>query len=379
MSQKIKVGLMTYSFDGRKAKGSALYARTITEQFLRNPNLDCTLIHFEKSDDPIYSQAKEELIIPSGIKSRSRFISLLAYFLRKRNDKYDIVHWFQPRAYPFFWLAPARKIVFTVHGAGDITSGGEMVFSRRMFNWVLKTFNRKAHAHIAVSEFGRQEVIEHYGTNPDDTYAVYNGGGEVYKALEKDAARTRVNDVLNFTGHYILNVSRLQPHKNVEALVKAYIQLRERNDGVDAKLLVVAWPTFDYERTYEAARSSRFSTDIVFVDYVDASLMNDLYSGAEFFVFPSLNEGFGLPVIDAMSAGTAVIVSSSASLPEIAGDAGMVVEPDAESIARGMEAMWSDSALRAGYVQKGLVRAQYFTWEKCAAETVEIYSRILNK
>jgi glycosyltransferase involved in cell wall biosynthesis len=66
-------------------------------------------------------------------------------------------------------------------------------------------------------------------------------------------------------------------------------------------------------------------------------------------------------------------------LPEIAGDAGMVVEPDAESIARGMEAMWSDSALRAGYVQKGLVRAQYFTWEKCAAETVEIYSRILNK
>ena len=376
---RLKIGLMTYAFDGRQAKGTALYARTLTEKLLKDPNLDCTLIHFEPSNDPIYDGAQHEFVVPGGKQTRSRFLALLRYFWRKRNDQYDVVHWFQPRAYPFFWLAPARTIVFTLHGAGDITAGGNMSFSRRAFNWVLKTFNRKADAHIAVSEFGRQEIIEHYGTKPEDTYVIYNGGGEVYAPLNKDESRARVNAALNFEGKYILNVSRLQPHKNVEALVRAYIALRERNSSVDAKLLVVAWPTFEYERTYEAARSSKFSTDIVFVDFVDASVMNDLYSGAEFFVFPSLNEGFGLPVVDAMSAGTAVIVSSSASLPEIAGDAGLIVEPDADSIAQGLEKLWSNPELRAEYVRKGLARATYFTWDKCAAETAEIYSRILQK
>lgn len=375
---RIKVGLMTYAFDGRQAKGTALYARTLTEKLLADPDLDCTLIHFDPSTDPIYKGAKEEFIVPDGRKSWSRFLALLRYFWRKRNDQYDVIHWFQPRAYPFFWLAPARKIVFTLHGAGDITAGGNMHFSRRVFNWVLKTFNRKADAHIAVSEFGRQEVIEHYGTDPNKTFVVYNGGGEVYVPKNKEDARVRVNSSLNFEGNYILNVSRLQPHKNVEALVRAYCLFRERNITT-VKLLVVAWPTFDYEKTYEAARSSKYSTDIVFIDYVDAALMNDLYSGADLFAFPSLNEGFGLPVVDAMASGTPVLVSSSASLPEIAGDAGLIVEPDAESISIGLETLWTNVSLREEYIRKGIERAKRFTWDKCAAETVSIYSRILGK
>ena len=137
-SEKIKVALMSYAVDGRKAKGTALYAEKLIEGIIENPRFDFYLVHYEKSPERFYSRAKEIIMPKVSLPYGSHFISQLLFFWKYRNQKFDIIHWFQPRVYPFYWLAPAKKIIVTMHGAGDITAPQNFIFSRSVLNFVLK-------------------------------------------------------------------------------------------------------------------------------------------------------------------------------------------------------------------------------------------------
>ena len=132
---------MSYAMDNRQAKGTALYTRKLIENLLANDRFDFYLVHYDKVDDPLYKKAHEIMIPRIKLPYGSRFVSQLLFFWKFRKNKFDIMHWFQPRVYPFYWLAPAKKIVITMHAAGDITAPGFFVFSKEVFNFVLKYFN----------------------------------------------------------------------------------------------------------------------------------------------------------------------------------------------------------------------------------------------
>lgn len=376
---KLRIGLMSYAMDGRTGKGTALSTDRLIRRLVKDPDLEVTLIHFDKSDDPVYKKARE-ILMPSlpGFLNK-RILRMWLFFWKYRRERFDIVQWFQPRMYPFFWFAPARHIIVTAHGAGDITAPGAFPLSRRIFNFVLTHFNHRISAIIAVSEFGREEILQYYHASPERVVGMlhYNGGAEEYAPMERIIAQRIVAEKYQIAAPYILDVSRLEPHKNVSALVSAYICLRDSHPERKEKLVIVGATRHRGEETIALAKSSRYAGDIQFVRSVRQEDMNALYAAAELFVFPALNESFGRPVIEALAAGTPTITSNVTSMPEVAGGAAILVDPkDTEALAESMQKVLSDVQLQSTLIAKGLERAKTFTWDRCAEEVKALYRKV---
>ncbi|MFA4890440.1 MAG: glycosyltransferase family 1 protein [Candidatus Paceibacterota bacterium] len=372
--KKIKIALMSYAVDGRPSSGSALYARQLISRLVLDSCLECYLIHYETSDDPIYKMGAKEIVMPKvKLPYGSHFISQLLFFWQHRKQKFDIIHWFQPRLYPFFWLAPARKIVVTMHGGGMIAFKQKFIFSNFMFNFILSNFGFKVDIAFADTDFGKREIIDNYKIDNTRLKVVHMGGGELFKAINKEEARNLIVSKYNIKAPFILDISRLQPHKNIDSLIRAYILVRN-SGGVNQKLVIVGTPVQDYKKTYEIARESLYKDDIFFVNFVPQEDLNAFYSAADLFVFPSLNEGFGVPVVEAMASGTPVITSNTTALPEVAGDAAVLVDPlNIKQIAYEMNRILSDNNFKKGLIKKGLERAKQFTWDKTTEYTKKTY------
>jgi len=363
---------MSYAVDGRRAKGTALYARKLIENLLDDDRFDFYLVHYEKSDEPMYKKATEIIMPKVRLPYGSHFVSQLLFFWKYRKEKFDIIHWFQGRLYPFFWLAPAKKIVVTTHDAGDITAPGKWIFSREVFNFVLKAFHKKVGAFIGVSEWGRQEIKKYYHADPAQIYVTYNGGGEDFNPLNKEMSFGYISKKYGISGPFILDISRLIPHKNVYRLVEAYILFRKSDR--EEKLVIVGQKGSEAGRIFGLIEHSHYKNDIIFIDYISAEDLNSLYSASEMLVFPSLHEGFGLPIVEAMASGTPVLSSNVTSMPEIAGGAAILVDPyNVEEIWQKMKEVLEDKNLRQELVKKGLERAKKFTWKQTAEETKKIY------
>ncbi len=373
--RKLNIALMTHTFDNRRGMGTATVARKATEQLIASGEFNVTLVHFDTTDDPIYKTTREILVpflpkLPFG----TRFLRFLLFCYTYRNEKFDVVHWFQPRLYPFFWLFPARHTVVTAHGGGDVLAPHKFSLSRQMYISVLRLFKRKVDVVIASSQFGKREIIEAYGTASEKTPVIYLGGAEEFHKVEKEKALEVVRRY-GVTEPYILTVSRLVPHKNVEGLVKAYTHAR--NKGLTQKLVIVGGNGGWKEKVEEEIKRSPFAADISHIEYVATEDLNSMYSAADLFVFPSFNEGWGMPVLEAMKAGVPVVSSNVTALPEAAGDAGMLVDPrDTEAMGEAIYSVLNDSALREGMVRKGFIHAGKFTWSRMAEDIAHLYKTI---
>lgn len=365
---------MTYAIDGRKAKGTALVARKSVEALIsRKEDFDITLIHYEKSDDPIYSQGIREIIFPTFKWKflNRRFFRQIYYFIMTK-DNYDIVHWFQPRVYPFFWLAPARKIMVTVHGAGDITAPGYFNLSRYMFNWTLRLAKKKVDAVIVCSEFAKKEVIDAYGFLESQVYVIYNGAESSFRPASEEKI-SAVKKKYDLPEKFFLNVSRLNPHKNVPRLIAAFEDFLSKNKS-DLHLVNVGAGGYEKEKVNAIVGRSKYKDRIHLVGYIEEEDLPALYSAAFAFIFPSLNEGFGLPVIESMACGTPVVTSNITSLPEVSGKAAILVNPfNEKEIAEAMEKVAKDKDLREEMISEGLVNASKFTWEEMGAKLIKLY------
>jgi alpha-1,3-rhamnosyl/mannosyltransferase len=178
---------------------------------------------------------------------------------------------------------------------------------------------------------------------------------------------------------YILFLGNLEPRKNLPRLMAAYQSLpqpiRRRYPLVIAG--AKGWGT---EEVKETLLSFRRDEKPIFTGYIPQTALPILYRGASLFVYPSLYEGFGLPVIEAMASGVPVITSGSTSLPEVVGDAGMLVNPyDVDRLKGAMMELLEDERKRKEMIEKGIVRARLFSWEKCARETITVYEKVLSK
>lgn len=380
IKQKPKIALMSYAMDNRQAKGTALYTRKLIEGLLNENMFDIYLVHYEKVDDPLYKKAHEIIMPCVDLPYGSRFISQLLFFWKYRKNKFDIVHWLQPRLYPFYWLVPAKKIVVTAHGAGDVAAPQYFIFSRSIFNFIMIHFHKWIDMVIVDSKHAKFEVIKYYGFPSDLVESIYLGGGENYQLIEKNKARDLVSRKYKIRDPYILDVARLQPHKNITRLIKAYIEMRTKYPYLTEKLVIVG-ASVCTGRTdeHDAAKRSLFAEDIIFINYVFPEDLNAIYSGSELFVFPSLDEGFGLPILEAMASGVPVVTSNITSLPEISGNAAVIVDPlDIADITDAMKRILTDKKLAQTLIESGFRRAKDFTWKKTVRQTIEAYNKLLN-
>jgi glycosyltransferase involved in cell wall biosynthesis len=188
----------------------------------------------------------------------------------------------------------------------------------------------------------------------------------------------RVRHTYGIEGEYILSVGSLQPRKNLTRLVRAFSSLRRERSGVKLpKLVLVGRQGWLYDETLREIAESGVGNQILLTGYVSETDLPTLYSGALCFIYPSYFEGFGLPPLEAMKCGAPVIVGNQTSLPEVVGDAGLMVNPfDEAEIASALARLIDSPGLREELRVKGLKRARSFSWHETARRTLEVYNQV---
>ncbi len=371
----IKIALMADTIDRRPEK--TMVARRLAEYLLTRDDVELTLIHYQSMpDDLLYKEAQEVLIKPVTFPIRSRFLSFVRFALTTK-ERYDVVHWLVGRVYPFFWLLPTRTTIVTAYDGGSVLAPGAKPFSTRVYNAVLRYFYRSIAAVVGGSDFGSEQIVRAYGIPRNLVPTVYVGIDEAYKPLPEAAVKPVLAKHALTQSGYILYVGGMQPHKNVAALVRAYALYRK--SGRTEKLVLVGDPSYGTGEVQKAIDACGYASDVMAVRYAPAEELPALYNGALMYAHPSLNEGFGLPPIEAMACGTPVVSSNAASLPEVTGGAGLLIDPDDEKgFSDAMLKVANDNALQAELSKKGIERAKTFTWKKMGETYVSLYHSVLS-
>jgi len=234
---------------------------------------------------------------------------------------------------------------------------------------------RRAHRVMADSENTRTDLIELLGANPDRIDVVPLGLGSAQREQALSGEETRRRFALG-ARRVLLSLSAKRPHKNLASLIGALAAIPPERRPL---LVLPGYPTWYEQELRERATSAGVAEDVRFLGWVSGAEIEGLWSLAEGFVFPSLYEGFGLPVLEAMARGVPVACSNASSLPEVAGDAALTFDPhDRPAITAAIERLLSDKALVEQLRVKGRERAQMFTWERTARLTLESYARALS-
>ena len=247
---------------------------------------------------------------------------------------------------------------------------------RRRIRWI----RRGAGQIISISHSTKADLLALPGMTGERIHVVPLARGHDTSSGERAGAE--VTDLRSRYGlgpsPYVLTVGTLEPRKNQEALVRAFQELSPSFPNL--KLVLAGGQGWGAEKLLQAVKESPARDRIELLGKVPSQDLPALYAGAEVFAFPSLYEGFGLPVLEAMAAGTPVLTSNTSSLPEVAGDAALLVDPHSlDSIRQGLERLLEDESLRKTLVQRGRDREQTFTWQRTAEETLSVYHEAIAK
>jgi glycosyltransferase involved in cell wall biosynthesis len=259
--------------------------------------------------------------------------------------------------------------VVTVHDVLPLSEPQHFSRSIRLRHPLLtRSAVRAAALVLTVSEHSARDIAEHLGVAPERIRVIHSGVERRFRPVEPD--RERLERELGVRSPYVLCVGTLEPRKNLAAAVLAFERVQARFP--DHSLVLIGghgWLGEELERTLSETHAR-----VVKPGRVSDERLVELYSGAECFLFPSLSEGFGFPVLEAMACGAPVVASDRASLPEVVGDAGALVEPtDPDALAEAVVRLLESPERRAEARRRGLERAARFTWERCAEATVAAY------
>jgi glycosyltransferase involved in cell wall biosynthesis len=271
-----------------------------------------------------------------------------------------------------------RKVI-TVHDLHFLKYPNFMTGeSRRYYAGQIERAVAVADHIIAVSWTTRADLIAHLGVPEDRITVIYEGASAVCRPLPPEQVREALAR-LSLEPGYVLFVGTWEPRKNIPMLLRAYARLRERRP--DAPPLVLAGRRgWLYQEILEWPHRLHIADHLRWIEGPDDQTLAILYNGAAFLAFPSLYEGFGLPALEAMACGTPVVVSDRGALPEVVGEAGMVLPAEDESRwAEAMEALLEDAAQRERMRRQGLERSAAFSWDRAAAETWAVYRRVLGR
>ncbi|HEX4226465.1 MAG TPA: glycosyltransferase family 1 protein [Pseudonocardiaceae bacterium] len=250
---------------------------------------------------------------------------------------------------------------------------------RRYLRWAVPRSIRRASQVIAISESTKRSLMRHYGTSADKISVVTPALDHTMFAPSTSDQIDAVRAKHGIDKPYILSVGTIEPRKNLVGLLRAFALTSEEFNQKYALVLVggKGWLDEQINELYEQL-SKRMT--IIRTGYVPSDELPALYSGASVFVYPSLFEGFGMPPLEAMACGTPVITADNSSLPEVVGDAGILVEAtDAAQLAREMQELLADPERAAELRAKGLARAQSFTWEASAKELLGVMNDVAAK
>lgn len=231
---------------------------------------------------------------------------------------------------------------------------------------------------LTISESSKRDVVEYLGVDPQRVYVTPLASRYSSEYLSEDQSeRLKASIDYDFSIPYLLFVSTIEPRKNITSIIAAFNRLKHKHK-IEHHLVLIGRKGWHYEPIFAAIENSPWNNQIHHLDYLSDELVALFYSKADAFVYPSHYEGFGLPVLEAMTLGTPVITSNTSSLPEVAGDAALLIDPDdSTSLADSILNVISDSQLREKLISKGKERAKLYSWERTAKETLKAYKSLL--
>jgi glycosyltransferase involved in cell wall biosynthesis len=247
--------------------------------------------------------------------------------------------------------------------------------SRLQLRVTVRQSARRAARILAISEHARRDIIATYRIAPEKITAIPLAASDRFRPVTDKTELQRMRNTYGIDGDYILSVGSIQPRKNLHRLIRAYSDLRRLWPGGKLpRLVLVGKRAWLYAETLNAIQTNGLSDSIILTGYVPETDLPALYSGAVCFVYPSYFEGFGLPPLEAMKCGTPVITGNRTSLPEVVGDAGLMVDPfDVSALAAAIARLIDNSHFRNELRVRGLAQAQKFDWRETARRTLKIY------
>lgn len=319
------------------------------------------------------------------LKFVNKYTNIKSNVLRKgifmpfsiRSFKMDLFHGLDHIGIPFIFKSKKCKYAVTIHDLITRIYPDKFTIKHRFVqNALLPLILRKADKIIAVSNSTKNDIIKFYPKYSHKIKVIYEGvEPQFFPRSNQEIEKTLTKYNIDFK--YFLFLGTVEPRKNIVRVVDAFIKLKQAGN-VEQKLVITGRKGWLYNEILEKINKSPFSQDMIFSGYIDDGDLPFLYSGADIFLYPSLYEGFGLPVLEAMACGTPIITSNLSSFPEVAGDAAILIDPmNIEEITYAIEKLWRDRDLREELQKKGLERAKLFSWEKAAKETLKLYEEIV--
>lgn len=328
----------------------------------------------------LWSDRVRRVHLSGSLHSPSAQVSIPRAVLRHQIDLWHATSFPSPlwRACPF---------VVTIHDQAPRVDPRRLPYSRGLRGRIAPRYYRLMNAYavryarrvITVSEAARRDILQfHPRTPPDKITVIYHGVGTPFGPVP-DAERRRVSAALALAHPYFLYVGTVNPGKNLVRVLEAFDTLC-RQPGWSHDLVAVARTDTRYGDFYRYWDGYGSRDRVRLLDYVETPDLPGLYAGATALVFPSLHESFGFPLLEAFACGTPVVTSDTSALPEIAGDAALLVDPRAVSaIVEACRRLAGDPVLRSTLIERGFRRMEAFSWRRCAEETLRVYRRVLDE
>lgn len=378
---------MRIAFDGRTIAGNKSGAGVYSANLLK------MLFSTDKSNEYkvfVYEQ-------PSDIPANFKFITTktsyeshpigdlwesiyLPYFLIR--ESIDIFH--SPAFHlPFFVPKVKKKVkkIVTIHDLillkfPQTYPKTFVAYGRFMIKMAMKV----ADAIIVPSENTKDDLLEMFKIKTDMVYVVPYAVRKEVHIIDNKSYLADVRTRYSLPDIFILFVSTIEPRKNIEGLIRAYSELRKL--GIEHKLVICGGKGWlkEYERITKIVSELGMVEDIIFTGYVADEDIAGIYSMADLFVYPSIYEGFGFPPLEAMASGCPVITSNTSSLPEVVGQAAIMVNPsDIKELTNAMYMVLTNNKMKLCMKEKGIERAKMFSWERCAKETLRVYEDVYKR
>lgn len=369
----MKIAIIADALDYQYA-GIYYYTKELINALVKIDKTNEYLIVRSKSAGPISENVKE-LIIPTqkipGAAAYRLFRSIPKILAQK---KVDIV--VEPRHFGPFNLPNNIKRVTVIHDLSPLHFPEWHQFvGRKLQQLFLPSILKRTHFIITNSAFTAQDVINHFPFTAPKIKGILLG--------KEDFFQPKVNPAIlkkyQLTTPYLLHTGTIEPRKNLRFLIKTFEELK-RQKTAPLQLVLIGKLGWKHKAILDTIEQSAFKKDIKLLGYIPREDLPVLYTAATAFVYPSHFEGFGLPVLEAISCGTPTIVSNVSSLPELIGTAGLLFPPNNQAIlVQKISQLLEDQVLRQALSKKALARAATFSWEKTARETLAVFEGLVKK
>ncbi|MBV6440302.1 MAG: D-inositol-3-phosphate glycosyltransferase [Saprospiraceae bacterium] len=332
---------------------------------LRHPE-DEFIFLFDRPFDAryVYAPNVTPVVLPPRARFAPQFLWWFEWAVPRALQRYRADVFFSPDS--MCSLTTNTPTVMTCHDLVPLHFPEQIpLIHRHYLLHFLPRYLRRADRILTISKFVETDIIQTCGIPTAKIATVQNGCRDGFSPIP-EAEQQRVRDEFAGGQEYFFYTGAIHPRKNIPRLIRAFDNFKTKT-GAPVKLLLAgrfAWKTGDVETAWEAAKNKG---DICFLGYVDDAVLPKLMASALALAYVSLSEGFGLPLLEAMHAEVPVLTSKAGALPEVAGDAALLVDPLSETaIAKGLEQLWHDPAFARKLVEKGRIQRDKFSWDAAA-------------